>query len=728
MKPIYLDYNATTPVLPAVKEAMLPFLDERFGNPSSTHPYGTTARLAVEEARRQVAELLRARPEEIYFTSGGTESNNWAIKGCAFSEGRRSGHIITSAVEHPAVLEVCDYLEQQGFRITRVPVDAYGMVDPADVEKAVRADTFLITIMHANNEVGTIQPIAEIARIAEKHGLLLHTDAAQSIGKIPVHVDELGVDLLSIAGHKLYAPKGVGALYIRRGTRLAKFMHGAGHERGQRAGTENVAAIVALGKACELAGAELEERMAKSNRQSGRLAQALLDMPGVRRNGHPQQCLPNTVSLSFYGLDANTILSALDQIAASAGAACHAADVSISHVLQAMNVPIDWARGTIRFSLGVPTTDEEIERAIDLIQSVIRQLRGEAEQEIRGEEIRLTQFTHGLGCACKMRPQLLEQVLAAMTPPRDAKVLVGLESSDDAAVYQIDSSTAIVQTVDFFTPILDDPYQFGAVAAANSLSDIYAMGGQPLFALNIVAFPSARLPLWVLQEILRGARDKADEAGVVIIGGHTIDDTEPKYGLAVTGRLNPNRIWRNIGAKPGDALVLTKPIGTGVLTTALKRRMIDAGTARTAFEVMASLNRTAAEIAAQFPVHACTDVTGFGLLGHLLEMVGGSGVSALVRSEDVPLLPAASELAAAGAIPGGTESNLAYLRDYVEFSKRLSPTLRRLLADAQTSGGLLFALDSDSAMRLAAALHRAGVSAAIIGEIIEKKGKSIYVQ
>ena len=379
MQPIYLDYNATTPIAPEAAEAMLPFLYEQFGNPSSSHPYGVVAKRAVETARAQVAALLGCRPVEVTFTSGGTESNNYALKGAALARRERGNHIITSAIEHPAVIEVCKWLETQGFRVTYLPVDACGQVDPADLERALTAETILVSVMHASNEVGTIQPIAALAEIAHRAGALVHTDTAQSLGKIAVQVDELGVDLLSIAGHKLYAPKGIGALYVRRGTELALFMHGAGQEAGRRPGTENVLEIVGLGKACELAQRDLEKNAAHFRQMRDRLHQVLLDELGeesVRLNGHPEQRLPNTLSLSFRRVEANTLLAEIGaSVAASAGAACHTGKVDVSAVLQAMQVPTEWAMGTVRFSVGRGTTGDEIDRATVIVAQAVRHLR-----------------------------------------------------------------------------------------------------------------------------------------------------------------------------------------------------------------------------------------------------------------------------------------------------------------------------------------------------------------
>lgn len=731
--PIYLDYNATTPIDPRVAEAMRPYIEQHFGNPSSSHAYGVTARQAVENARQQVAQMLGCRMEEIVFTSGGSESNNYAIKGVASVYRERGNHIITSAIEHPAVIEVCRYLEKQGFQVTYLPVDETGLVDPQQVEEAITPQTILISIMHANNEVGTIQPIAEIAEIAQRHQILVHSDCAQSIGKIPVRTDELQVDLLSVAGHKLYAPKGIGALYIRTGTRLEKLIHGADHEMNRRAGTENVIEIIGLGRACELVSQNLAKAQNHLKTMRDRLEQGLLkNFPGARVNGHPQKRLPNTLSISFSHLEANTILAELTGVAASAGAACHSDQVDVSHVLEAMHVPLEYAMGTIRFSVGRFTTTAEIDKALSEITRVVQNLQPKETPvflDTSSAAVKLTQYTHGLGCACKLRPQVLEAVLKKLPVPEDPEILVGTETADDAAVYRIDEQTAIVQTVDFFTPVVDDPFDFGAIAAANSLSDIYAMGARPLFALNIVGFPSNRLPVSVLEAILKGAQSKAGEAGISIIGGHTVDDTEPKFGLAVTGVVHPERILTNRNARPGDALILTKPLGTGILSTALKRGALTKTAGELAVSTMAALNRPAAEAMQEVGVHACTDITGFGLLGHLLEMVRGAHCAAVVRSEKVPFLPEVQRLTVSNIIPGGTRDNFAYTAPFVEYQNSLSETMRLMLNDAQTSGGLLIALSEDKAEKLLGLLREKGVKeAAPIGRIQKQAQVKIYVE
>ncbi|MCK5128118.1 MAG: cysteine desulfurase [candidate division Zixibacteria bacterium] len=376
VQPIYLDYNGTTPHDKEVVDAMQPFLDKEFGNPSSSHWYGIIPKKAVENARRQVAGMLGCDQQEIVFTSGGTESNNHAIMGIARSYRKKGNHIITSRIEHPAVLEVCRFLESFGFETSYLPVDENGLVSVPDVEKTIRPETILITIMHANNEVGTIQPVEQIAELARERGVVMHTDAAQSIGKIAADVNRLGVDLLSIAGHKVYAPKGVGALYIRQTVKPEKFCHGAGQEMGLRAGTENVLEIVGLGKACEIAARDLIKNMEHMKMLRDRLHDWLISELGqIKLNGHPDKRLPNTLSVSFKGLAVDRILEEIGlEVAASAGAACHSDTVEVSHVLRAMGVPLEWAKGTLRFSVGRMTTVDQIDKAAYVVTSAVKKL------------------------------------------------------------------------------------------------------------------------------------------------------------------------------------------------------------------------------------------------------------------------------------------------------------------------------------------------------------------
>ncbi|MGB5106927.1 MAG: selenide, water dikinase SelD [Candidatus Zixiibacteriota bacterium] len=733
MDHIYLDYNATTPIHPEVAEAMAPFLRDHFGNPSSSHWFGVQTRKAVETARARVAAMLSCNSDEIIFTSGGSESDNFAIAGYVLKNRSRGNHIVTSQIEHPAVLEICRYLEGQGFQVTYLSVDGTGMVDVEKLRRALRPTTILVSIMQANNEVGTIQPVKEIAEICHERGVAFHTDAAQAVGKIPVTIAATGADLITIAGHKLYAPKGIGALYVRRGIELQKLIHGAAHEQNLRAGTENVLEIVGLGKACEVVGREMAKQAPVMARLRDLLENELESrLPQCQINGDRARRLPNTLSVSFPGIEANAIISELEEVACSPGAACHSDKVMMSHVLEAMQVPVEYAMGTIRFSVGYMTTEAEIRVAADAIEATITRLAPSGMSTIRvadsDEEIRLTKYTHGLGCACKLRPQALEKILAQLPRTTDANVLVGSESSDDAAVYRLSEEMAVVQTVDFFTPIVDDPYHFGAIAAANALSDIYAMGGKPLFALSVVGFPSNRLPMQVLQQILKGAADKAAEAGINIIGGHTVDDTEPKYGLAVTGIVDPKTIKRNNTARVGDLLILTKPIGTGIISTAIKRQMVNNGLRDRVIKIMSTLNASAADVISRYDVSTCTDVTGFGLLGHLREVTVGSGVTARVDSKRVPIIDDAVALASSGVVPGGTENNLEYVSPIVTWGTGVSRVMKILLADAQTSGGLLMAVAKDQSGAMMRALIEKGVvDAAIVGEITGRGDGKISV-
>jgi cysteine desulfurase len=363
-KRIYLDFNASTPVAPEVAAAMRAVMEEPFGNPSSNHWAGIAAREAVEKARSQVARLLNCNPSEIVFTSGGSESNNHALKGAYFANHLPDAHFITTQVEHPAVINPCKFLERLGASVTYLAVDRYGRVDPADVRKALTPRTILISVMHANNEVGTIQPLAEIGRIAHEHNVLFHSDAAQSVGKIATDVQSLGVDLLSVAGHKLYAPKGVGALYVRKGVRLEPLIHGASHESGRRAGTENVLLDVGLGVACELAHSWVESEKMRELRD--RFWELLKRKFGERLvlNGHPAERLPNTLNVSFIGRIGSEILDRLDDVAASTGSACHSGSVELSPVLRAMGVSPEVGMAAIRFSLGRTTNHEEIEEVV----------------------------------------------------------------------------------------------------------------------------------------------------------------------------------------------------------------------------------------------------------------------------------------------------------------------------------------------------------------------------
>lgn len=730
MQPIYLDHNASTPLIKEVIDVMMPYFHHGFGNPSSSHWYGQESKKSIEKARKQVASLIGCSPEEIIFTSGGSESNNLAIKGIA--EQHEYGHIITSSIEYPSVIQVCRYLEKRGYQLSYLPVDKFGILHPETVEEAITPDTILISIMLANNEVGTIEPIKEIAEIAHENEIVIHIDAAQAVGKIHVDVNDLNVDLLSVAGHKMNAPKGIGALYIKTGVNLSPIIHGADHEKGLSAGTENVLAIVGIGVAAE--SFQKDEKKIINQLRHRRdelwngLKEQLLD---IELNGHPSNRLPNTVNIAFSGIDANTLLSELNDIAASAGAACHADSLKPSAVLTAMGLSKEKILSSVRFSVGRTTTPKEISTAIKKISETVKRLKGNQYPSYKPKEvssIRLTQFTHGLGCACKIHSGSLKKILDSLNPIKTPKILVGYENSDDAAVYHLNDETAIVSTVDFFTPIVDDPFDFGQIAAANSLSDIYAMGAKPTFALNIVAFPEKRLPLKVLETILAGAQSIAEEAGIPILGGHTIENNEPKFGLAVTGTVHPDNILTNSSAKEGDVLILTKPIGLGILSTALKRGMLGDADKKNISSIMSSLNAKAAEIFSEFPVHACTDITGFGLLGHLYEMTSASSVNAKVFVSKVPVIPETREMMQLGSIPGGTESNMEYLKPYTIWDRKISHQSKLIICDAQTSGGLLAAIPENYSEDLINNLHKNGVlEASIIGIITKGQNGKIKI-
>jgi cysteine desulfurase len=365
---IYLDHNASTPVAPEVVEAMKPYWGPQYGNPSSGYALGRSAKQALEEARAEVADLLGCRPSEILFTSGGTESNNMVLKGVAHSLAEKSRHIITTAIEHPAVTNPCLFLLHQGYDLSFLPVDSTGLVDPSAVKAAIRPTTVLISVMHANNETGTIQPISEIGAFAREAGVLFHTDAAQSVGKIPTRVSDLQVDFLSVAGHKMYAPKGVGALFLRNGLKIEPLIHGAGQESGRRAGTENVMLAVALGKACALARERMSADAQRIYRLRDRLHRLLAEnIPGLVLNGHIQARLPNTLNVSLPGVDGAALLDAIPEICASTGAACHDRSVRLSHVLAAMQVPEKIGRSAIRLTLGRGNSEAEIQDAARMI-------------------------------------------------------------------------------------------------------------------------------------------------------------------------------------------------------------------------------------------------------------------------------------------------------------------------------------------------------------------------
>ena len=381
MKRIYLDHNATTPVHPEVLEAMLPFMTDQFGNGSSIHTYGREARNAIDDAREQVAALINAKsPSEIVFTSTGTEADNYAIKGIAELQQSRKGgnHIITSAIEHHAVLHTCQYLEKHGFEVTYLPVDRYGQIQLDDLREAIRDETILISIMHANNETGAIEPIAEICEIAQGYRIPVHTDAVQSVGKLPVDVQALGVSMLSLSAHKIYGPKGIGALYLRRGTRLENLLHGGSHERNRRAGSENVPSIVGIGEAAALARKDRERNVEHLNHLTDKLRQGLHeDINYIHENSNPENSLPGTLNISFEYIEGESLILRLDMegICVSTGSACTSGSMEPSHVLAALGLPPQLAQGTVRFSLGKDNTEAEIDEVIEKVPKVVEQMR-----------------------------------------------------------------------------------------------------------------------------------------------------------------------------------------------------------------------------------------------------------------------------------------------------------------------------------------------------------------
>lgn len=376
---VYMDHAATTFTKPEVFEAMLPFLKDRFGNPSSLYSIGREGKEAVEAAREQLAKALGANLEEVYFTSGGTESDNWAIKGTAFARQKKGKHIITTPIEHHAVLYPCKYLETQGFDVTYLPVDKHGLIDPAEVEAAIRKDTILISVMYANNEIGTIEPIPEIGEVAREHEIPFHTDAVQVIGKIPLEMKkkDSNVDMLSLSSHKFYGPKGVGALYIREGTEIDNYMHGGGQEHKRRAGTENVAGIVGLGKAIELAAENLENHNEKMKKMIDSLLAGVLEIPSCRLNGHPEKRLADNLNFSFEYIEGESLLLMLDQmgICCSTGSACSSGSLEPSHVLRAIGLPPEIAQGSLRLTLGDENSEEDIDYVLEVLPETVKKLR-----------------------------------------------------------------------------------------------------------------------------------------------------------------------------------------------------------------------------------------------------------------------------------------------------------------------------------------------------------------
>ncbi len=377
MRKVYFDHSATTPVDPQVVEAMLPFLNEKFGNPSSIHSFGREVKVALEEARETVADFCNARAANIYFTSGGTESDNIAIKGVAYELKKKGKHIVTSKVEHHAVLHTCEYLEKEGFEVTYVSPDKYGMIHPEAVEEAIRDDTILITIMHANNEVGTINPIEKIGEIARSKGALFHTDMVQSFGKIPIDLSKLPIDLMTMSGHKIYGPKGVGVLYVRKGVKLVRLSHGGGHERNRRAGTENIPGIIGMAKAIELRKGSMNDDIYVRKLRDKFYEKITKSIPRVFLNGHPKKRLAGHLNLSFQGIEGEALLLTLDLkgVAASSGSACTSGSLDPSHVLSAMGLKPELAQSSIRFTLGKDNTEEDVNYTVEILPEIVKRLR-----------------------------------------------------------------------------------------------------------------------------------------------------------------------------------------------------------------------------------------------------------------------------------------------------------------------------------------------------------------
>lgn len=389
MRRIYLDYAATTPTDPEVVKVMSPYFTDNFGNPSSIHSFGQEGKAAIEKAREKIASFLGAKPEEIIFTSGGTESNNFAIKGIAYANQKKGDHIITSSIEHHCVIEPCKYLEKIGFKLTYLAVDKDGLVNPEDVKDAITDKTILISVMHANNEIGTIEPIVEIGRIAKEKGIYFHTDAVQTFGHLPINVDELNVDLLSVSAHKLYGPKGVGALYVRKGTRMVSFMHGGDQERRRRASTENVPGIVGFGKAVEVAKEKMDEEAEKLTVLRDKSIKGILDnINHVRLNGHPTKRLPNNINISIEFIEGESLLLNLDLegIAASTGSACNSSSLEASHVLLALGLSHELAHGSLRFTLGRYIREEDIDFVLEVLPKIVDKLRSMSPLYKKGEK------------------------------------------------------------------------------------------------------------------------------------------------------------------------------------------------------------------------------------------------------------------------------------------------------------------------------------------------------
>lgn len=734
-KPIYLDYNATTPIHEEVGKAMIPYLTGTFGNPSSSHIFGKEQKSAVLKSREQVSELLNCDISEIIFTSGGTESNNFALRGVFHALKEKypnKNHVVTSAIEHPSIKEVCKYLKSEfGLKVTFVGVDKFGVLNLKELEEVVTENTLIVSIMHANNEVGTIQPIREVVDMCKKKGVLVHCDAAQSCGKVKIDVQEMGVDLLSLCSHKFYGPPGIGILYIREGTPIERMIHGATHERQLRAGTENVIHIVGIGKACELARIELDERAKKMKENVEILFETIkseLKKDEKTKkieyvlNGHPTKKIPNTLSISFPGVEATEVLEHMEKyVAASAGAACHADSVTVSETLLAMGVEEKVSLGTLRLTVGIFTTKEDVLKAGKIIARTVRELSNPSMASA------VTSSEFGMGCGCKLSPVQLETVLSQLDPVTDPRVLTKDSKYEDSGVFKVNDEVAVVQSTDFFTPMIDDPYVFGKIASANALSDLYCMGAVPVTAMNIACFPIKTMDLNVLKEILRGAQDKCKEANVSVIGGHTIVDHEIKFGQAVTGICHPEKYWDNSRAEVGDILYMTKGIGTALLSQGIRDGLVtEKDVIQTLKDTMEYLNKYPADILMEFSegVHAVTDITGFGLIGHLMEILITSKVDAELVATKVPLIHKKVKALASLINPHGTDNNFKYVECHVSYQEGMSNVLKKVLNDPQTNGGLIFSVSPKIKEEVEKKFAEKKVMCIEVGKVI-KKGSGI---
>ncbi len=710
MKPIYLDNNASTPLEPGVIDKMKQVLEENFGNPSSHHFYGIESKKLVQEARRKVAAMLHADSEEIIFTSGGSESNNMAIKGLLTDPSKA---VLTTTIEHPSVSNVCEQLPNE---VIKISVDDKCRIKMDDLTQKLSRRIGLITIMLANNETGTIQNIKSVVQQAKKFKIPVHTDAAQAAGKIPIDVEDLGVDLLTIAGHKMNGPKGIGALYVRKGTEIKPLIDGADHEKGLRAGTENVLEIAGLGEAAKIFAENTIEILTRQQQYRDRFFEALRnDIPNIEINGDLDKRLPNTVNIYFPKIDSSQLLAALPEIAASAGAACHADAITPSAVLKAMGLSDKRAQSSVRFSVGRFTTNGEIDFAVKKIVTVVNQLRKKTQHSRDPEKLKLS---NNLGCSCKVSPEKLSALLEK----------VSNRGFEDASIQPLGNGQLLLTSVDFFSPMVTDPFDFGRIAAANALSDIYAMGGRPISADNILVFPAKEKNNKAIQSILRGAAQTAKVAGIEITGGHSLSGDDLIFGLSVNGLADSGTLLRNSGAKAGDWILLTKPLGSGILCEAAKKSLINRKTFDTLIDTMVELNKNAAEIIINYQVTACTDITGFGFLGHLTELLRASNKAAVIDHEQIPVLENCRKMVDLGIFPNSFYANRNYYEKWVKWNRKIYDYEKKILHDPQTSGGLLFTVNETDKTVLLREFNRQNLRVSVVGRVIDRDKNLIQIQ